>query len=345
LPVVAKGLPGRDLVRLRRGPQGQGKEYFDWLVSTGARAIEGRDILRPIWVVQRDRIPALKQAAERSGVGFQWVSAGVSRCSPEEAARASADLEALRGEFGYIEDHKVSLNSLLFLTASYMAALHDIRLACALGEEALLTIDGEPDEDRLAWSVPTELLDGGVGTRFDPEMIPIPSLTGPAQENYLKWERLPPLYLCSGRAVLLSLSDCRDPSSRRRSPTELLKPNGDRPVSISCAELPKILRDAENATLFRVSEKTIPDIEARLSALGKVTSEEILIEARYEPRRREAHQWYAVLKSELDQAGNLLADTPRIRALVRDELDRLPRYFASSRDPEGLRLLYLSVER
>jgi hypothetical protein len=353
LPAVAKSLPGREVIRLMPEPGARTQELSDWLASTGAKSLEGRDIPRPAWVVRRDRVGALKREIGRFGVRLDMLF-GAGRCDAKEAVRASTDLKALTDEFGYIEDYKTRLDSVLFLASAYATALREIAQACAMGEETLLYLETDNGNEGPSWHIPSELTRAGSAVMFTQDQIRVPPISGTPPEDYLGWGELLPLYLCSGKATLLTVSGIRDESVLRARPAELIKPYDDRPIVSYCAEPSTITPEAgegggrgsrSSPAGFRVLEDSLPAIKERLSAMGKVTAEERLVEAQYNPLRREAHLWYASLKSELEEAGDLLRDTPHIQALVRDEVGRLPGYFATSDDPEGRRLLYMVIER
>ena len=256
------------------------------------------------------------------------------------AARAQADLKALTEELGTAEDYRTRLESALFLTSAYAFGLADIVESCARREEALVYLEPEPYAS--FWEIPRELVYEGPQTAISTGGIRVPPIAGEPPDDYLLWGELTPLHLCSGRATLLTVFMVRESTASRESALDLIAPYNDSPFALrNCGRANLAADDAG----FRVPEGSLRAKKAKLSVLGKVDEDEVLIEARYAPRRREAHLWYASLKSELEDAGELLRQTPHIDALVRDEVSRLPRYFASSEDPDGRRLVFIRLRR
>jgi hypothetical protein len=213
-----------------------------------------------------------------------------------------------------------------------------------MGSEALLVLDAPPGAENSGWDVPPQLQFPGPSQVMPDEQIRFPPDSAQAPNNYLEWGMLDPLYLCSGKATVLTVSGAQDWAAQTQSEA-ILKLAGAqrlRPGCVESATMPNTGRgNASRVTGYRVRADAVAEVKSRLSALGKVTTQEALVEAVDNPGRREAHRWYASLSAEMKEAGLLLRDTPHIKALVQDELRRLPRYFASSDDPERRVMLYI----
>ncbi|MBI5240760.1 MAG: hypothetical protein HY926_09830 [Elusimicrobia bacterium] len=344
LPTSSSALFGRLSVRIKVGEAGTG-EFSAWMSSKGAIPLEGRGIDKVAWVMPVDRLEEMDQVAR--GAGFQVEHAPpAAPCAAEDTARAKADLNSLTKEFVLVEDNRTRLGSVLYLAAAYVTALHDIVDSCTARREAVVYL--ETDSAAPDWYISGEVIHGGPRVDLSNRWVRIPPASGEPLDDYLLWGELAPLSLCSGKATLLTLTEVRDAAAFQTATARLISPYGDRPLVHRCTDRASLVgEDGDGATTtgFRVLDTAIPAIRDKLASFGPVKQEDVLVEAEYAPQRREAHLWYASLKSELDDAGDLLRQAPHIDALVRDEVARLPLYFASSEDSEGRRLVFVRLRR